>query len=135
MQVDEDDRDFRRSGIRGGRSTEGSVRGTRGGVTVSREPDSSTGGGQRGLETVGDKARATMVSTGGDLRGKRRRGEGEGVSSTGGRPGERNVRRVVKDRPWPEERRQAKSSFLSLLLPSLPFPSPSLPLPLPPFFP
>lgn len=89
-----------RGSVRGGRVEEGG--------TVSREPDSSTGGGRRPAEVEGIKGRGLGVSTSGDHRGKRRRGEGEvggGVSSTGGRVGE--GKRPVKDKTgaWQEERR------------------------------
>lgn len=123
LQVDDDDRDFRRSRTRGGKSGEGKMRGSRGSVrgggrgeeggTVSREPDSSTGGGRRFVETEGGKGRGMAVSTSGDHRGKRKR-EGEiggGVSSTGGRSGEGGGKRPVKDKTgsWQEERRYGLS--------------------------
>ena len=91
-------------------SVRGGGRGEEGG-TVSREPDSSTGGGRRVAEIEGSKGRGVTVSTSGDHRGKRRRGEGEvggGVSSTGGRAGDGGGgRRPVKDKTgsWQEERR------------------------------
>lgn len=81
-------------------------------MTVSREPDSSTGGGRRGVESAGMKGRGSTVSTSVDLRGRRRRGEGEGVvggvSSTGSRPIDGgSVRRIVRERSgaWQDERR------------------------------
>ena len=136
-QVDDDDRDFRRSRSRGGRlgdvrsraargGVRGGGRGEEGGGTISREPDSSTGGGHKGAESEGGKVRGVTVSTSGELRGKRRKGEGEGasggVSSTGGRAGEGGARRPVKS--WQEDRRCAAPSFS-------PFPSFSISISLP----
>ena len=105
-QVDDEDRDFRRSRGRGGRPGDRPVRGIRDGVTVSREPDSSTGGGRRGAEPAGVKGHSGTVSTSGDIRGKRRRGEGEGavvggVSSTGSRAVEGVSRRIVREKARP----------------------------------
>ena len=121
LQVDDEDRDFRRSRPRGGRPGERAGRTVRGGVTVSREPDSSTGGSRRGNEgAAGVKGRSGSgpVSTSGDLRGKRRRGDGEGltgggVSSTGGRLGDVGVaRRVVREKGWGhEEERPTRRSW------------------------
>ena len=87
VQVDDEDRDFRRSRARGGRTGDRPTRGTRGGVTISREPDSSTGGGRRGAELGGIKGHSGgggVSTSGGGAGVKRRRGDGEGASSTGG---------------------------------------------------
>ena len=114
-QVDDEDRDFRRSRARGGRQGERlAARGVRGGVTISREPDSSTGGGRRGgaepagIANKGHGGTSSNVSTSGDMRGKRRRGEGEGpvgggVSSTWvSRLGEVGMaRRIARERGRP----------------------------------
>ena len=76
------------------------MRGLRGGVTISREPDSSTGGGRKGTQAAAGRGRGTGVPVSG---AKRRRGEGEGVSSTGGQSGDGPRRTKVGG--WPEERR------------------------------